>query len=216
MHMISPPRGAALRAMALALALLGGGCAAAPRPPGCVPPTDAFAWVVQREWHTEIGLPASALTGPLASLRSSHPGAAVFLFGFGKRSWLEAHEGDILAVLSGPLPGAGLMQVTALSVEPESAFDGRAALLRAPLPPGGQAALEAALAASFAPGAAALPNRSGSSFFPASRGYSLAFTCNTWTAEMLRRAGLPVREDGVVGAAAVMRQMEGRAACAGL
>lgn len=201
------------RAAALAVALLAMGCSAPPRGPACVPPTDAFAWVIHREWHTEIGLPARALNGPLAGLRAAHPGAAVFLFGFGKRSWLEAAQGDVLALLAGPLPGAGLMQVTALSIEPEQAFGGRARLVRTPLPTGGWAALEGALAASFATDGTSPASRGGSSFFPAARGYSLAFTCNTWTAEMLRRAGLPVRDEGVVTAPAVMRQLEARATC---
>lgn len=194
------------------LAALLAGCAAQPGLPACIAPTGDFAWVVQRDWHTEIGLPAALLTGALAPLRAAHPGAAAFLFGFGKRSWMQAQEGELLALLAGPWPGEGLMQVTALTVAPEAAFEGRAEILRAALPAGGRTALEAALAESFAPGAGT-PHAGGSSFFPASRRYSLGYTCNTWTAEMLRRAGLPLRVEGVLGTAGVMRQVASHARC---
>ena len=46
------------------------------------------------------------------------------------------------------------------------------------------------------------------SFFYASTGtYDLSHTCNTWTAEALRAAGLPVTTSGVVFAGQVLDQL---------
>jgi len=43
----------------------------------------------------------------------------------------------------------------------------------------------------------------GSLFLPASRDYSALYTCNTWTAEGLAAAGLPVAPAGILFAAQV-------------
>ncbi len=184
------------------------GCASLapmPLPAACGPDAAPSVLVIRRGWHTEIALPAQALDGPLAPVRALHPHAAHFLFGFGKRSWMVAQmEKDPLALLAGPFPGEGVVQVIPLFREPEAiaALEDR---VRVPLPPGGLARLEAALAASFA-SFAPIARPAGNDFFLAAMGYSLAYTCNTWTAEMLRRAGVPIREAGVVLTDGVMRQ----------
>jgi hypothetical protein len=161
--------------------------------------------VIRRAWHTEIALPAAALAGPLAPIRVQNPSATHFLFGFGKRSWMVAQmEKDPVALLAGPFPGEGVVQVIPLFREPEGivALEDR---VRLPLPPGGLARLEAALAASFA-SFDPIARPAGNDFFLASRGYTLAYTCNTWTAEVLAAAGVPVSAAGVVLTDGVMRQ----------
>ncbi|WP_431268520.1 DUF2459 domain-containing protein [Dankookia sp. P2] len=47
----------------------------------------------------------------------------------------------------------------------------------------------------------------GSLFLAASRDYDLGFTCNTWTAAALQRAGLPVDPAGVVLARSILAQL---------
>lgn len=196
----------------LPLVLPGGflpGCASfAPAPPppaACRPDAAPSVLVIRRGWHTEIALPAAALDGALAPIRALHPRASHFLFGFGKRSWMVAQlDKDLVALLAGPFPGEGVVQVIPLFREPETlaALEDR---VRLPLPPGGLARLEASLAGSFA-SFEPIARPAGNDFFPAAQGYTLAYTCNTWTAEMLREAGVPMEARGVVFTDGVMRQ----------
>ena len=53
-------------------------------------PSAATIYAVERDWHTDIALPAAALEGPLAPLRERFAGAAYFVIGFGDRAYL--HE----------------------------------------------------------------------------------------------------------------------------
>lgn len=101
--------------------------------------------------------------------------------------------------LAGPFPGEAALQVTAWPGPPAGA-------LALPIAAGGMATLAAALEASFAPGPALIEARPGRRFYAAARGYHLGYTCNTWTAEMLAAAGLPVRPEGVVLARGVRAQ----------
>lgn len=191
------------KAMALALGALAG--CAVPHPPPCaVPPAGHVVWALDHGWHTDIALRSADLDGPLAGIRALFPGAAALAFGFGKRSFMLAQAGASGELLLGPLPGPGALQVKGLAVPPPLAYPGRAIALA--LPDGGLARLAAFLRASIAEDSQALLVQ-GSLFYPAARGYSLAYTCNTWTAEALRLAGLPVSERGVVLAGAVLAQI---------
>ena len=101
--------------------------------------------------------------------------------------------------LAGPFPGEAAMQVTAWPGPPSGA-------LSLAITPAALAGLGAALAASFAPGPMLIEARPGRRFYAADRAYSLAYTCNSWTAEMLAAAGLPVSAQGVVLARGVTGQ----------
>jgi hypothetical protein len=195
------------KAMALAggaaLGLLAG-CALPPPAPCAALPEGPTAWVVDQGWHTEIALRAAALPEPLARLRTLFPGAETLAFGFGKRSYVLAEAGEVAELLLGALPGPGVIQVKGLRVAPPEAWPGRTVAL--PLDDTGLAALTGYLWESIAPEAAGLPLQ-GSLFLAARRDYTLGFTCNTWTAAVLQRAGLPVRPDGVVLARAVLAQL---------
>ncbi len=169
-------------------------CASIPEPPACATAGGPALWLLDAGWHTEIGLPPSALPEPLAGL---FPAAALVFLGFGKRDFMMAEAPGLAEWLAGPLPGPAAMQVTAWPAPPARAW-------RVPLDPG---ALAAALAASFLPGPALIEARPGRRFYAASRGYSLAYTCNSWTIEMLAAAGLPVRTEGVVLARGVMAEV---------
>jgi len=191
------------KVMAATLGLLGG-CAVPPPAPCAPPPAGPSGWVIDHGRHTDIALRAEDLSGPVGDLRAWFPGAATLAFGFGKRSFVLAEAGAAAEYLLGPLPGRGVIEVKGRTALPGEAWAGRAIAL--PLPPGGLAALLAFLADSIAPSGTPLVLR-GSLFLDASRGYSPLFTCNTWTAEALRRAGLPVSADGVVLAGALLGQL---------
>lgn len=80
------------------------------------------------------------------------------------------------------------------------------------LPPGGAARLSAFLSGAIAktrdgdPKLISVGRYPGSLFYEVTHDYHLAYTCNTWTAEALNAAGLPVSSDRVIVASSVLRQ----------
>lgn len=202
------------------LALLGcvivAACSAAP--PGC--PARVLggdvAYIVNHGWHVGVGLPTAELTGPLAFYRTVFPDARTLMFGYGKQTFFTAKIETLGDVLLGPVPGAGVILVTGLLVPPPRAFPDTDVLVL-PLPPGGARALSDFIWNQLEKGRAgeprlvALGNFPGSIFYGARVGYSLVHNCNTWVAQGLQAAGLPVSPGGVVFSGQVMA----RAAAAG-
>ncbi|MBS7792254.1 DUF2459 domain-containing protein [Roseococcus sp. SDR] len=183
-------RGLLLAALALPA------CATLPEPPGCTAAPGPAVWLLDAGWHTEIGLPPAWLP---PEITTPFPGAALLFLGFGKRDFMLAERPGLAEWLAGPIPGAAALQLTAWPGPPRQAW-------RLPITPGGLAALSSALASSFAPGPELIEARPGRRFYAAARGYSLAYTCNSWTAEMLAAAGLPIATEGVVLSRGVMTQ----------
>lgn len=181
-------------------------------PAGPVGPVGPVAWVVDQGWHTEIGLPAQEITGPLSVFRTVFPGARVLMFGFGKRTWITARVESLSELLMGPIPGPGAIQVIGLRVEPGDAYGG-AGVVRLSLRPDQAARLERFVWTSIGKTRTGQPRLispglfPGSLFYAASRGYAPDYTCNTWSAEALQSAGLPVSPDGVVLAGGVLDQL---------
>jgi len=183
--------------------LLGGlaltACASLPEAPACGAAAGPALWLLDAGWHTELGLPPAALPAPW---NGRFPDAALVFLGFGKRHFMLAEAPGLAEWLAAPFPGEGAMQVTAWPAPPVGA-------LRLPVTPEGLARLGTALAESFAPGPLLIEARPRRRFYAATRTYSLAFTCNTWTAAMLEAAGLPVSASGVVLAQGVTAQVAG-------
>lgn len=180
------------------------------------PETDTV-WVIERGWHTDIGIEASSAGRPLADVRVAFPGVRVLVFGFGDRTYLLHREHGLDDMLAALLPGAGAILVTALRGAPDAAFPPEDVVsLR--ISARQRARLTEFIAASFSRGDDGTHQKiangpyPGSAFFASSVTYSLGFTCNTWTAEGLQSAGLPVRASGVLFAGGVMRQVRRHAA----
>ncbi len=198
---------------AFALLLLLSGCAGARLPP---PGNDATVIVVDRGWHTDIALPADALDHRFDALRARFPGARSFTFGFGERLYVEKHSHTALDALRALLPSEGLVLVTALNTTPAAAFGPDDTI---PLAVSGEgfAGVENFVRRSIGDDPAGAPDfvgegpYPGSAFYASTRTYHGLFTCNTWTAEALRAAGVPVTEDAVVFASQVMGQVRPRA-----
>jgi hypothetical protein len=187
--------------LAFFLAMLLAGCAAIPPPSACAPgAVGPSIWLVDRGWHTELLVPADAISGPLAMATGRFPTATLIAFGFGKRDWITAEVQDLRTILAGPIPGPGVVEVTGRAALPANA-------IRLPVG-GGMAGLLNFLSTSLADPAAvpAVTSRFGQHFHDSSRGYSLAYTCNTWVAEALAAARLPVRAAGVVRTRGVLAQ----------
>lgn len=198
------PGGIGRRALLLGLPLAG--CAALPPPdPG---PRIAEIAVVDRGWHTDIALPVGTvpLHPWLAGLAAGFPGMTTMVLGFGDRGWLLDGDRSPLAPLRALLPGPGAVLLTALSAPPEVAF-GPGQLVRLPLTAGQMGRLQDFLAGSLdqhwrLPDGRWRPLAEGpypgSVFHASPVVYSAAYTCNTWTADALAAARLPVDATGVV------------------
>jgi hypothetical protein len=174
-----------------------------PAPPDAPNAVDSrIVYVVRRTWHIDIGFTAGDLQSPLAGVRGAFPDAKYLEFGFGDRQYLASRHRGAGTLASALWPGPGLILMTALELSPQAAFgaehvyelrvnvrqmsDIQQFIWRSlmhdqdsiqPLEPGPY---------------------EGSAFYAAVPKYSAVHTCNTWAAEALRAAQLPVRSTGVV------------------
>jgi hypothetical protein len=170
---------------------------------------DAVVYVVQRDWHTDIGLPAEEIAFPLATLERSLPGVRFLTFGFGERQFLVNRRSNFGAMLNALLPSQSALLVTALSATPEQAF-GAENVVTLHVSRAGLQRIEVAIWREFQPSPAGEPMRladgpyPGSVFYAARDTYDGHYTCNTWTADILRAGGLPMPAIGVLFAGQVM------------
>lgn len=197
------------------------GCAGRPHPvpmppaalPGAAPgAVAAEVHVIGRGWHTDIGLPVAGLNGVLAEMARDFPGARHLVFGFGDRSYLLDRNPSPIRMLGALLPGPGAILLTALSASPEAAFSaGNVIVLPVSRPELDR--LQRFVVDSLDRGGTAAGARlrpiaegpyPGSVFHASPVTYAASYTCNTWTAEALAVAGLPVRAGGVLFAGQVL------------
>jgi len=213
--MTPPTRHAGRRGLALAACLVLAGCAAPvpPAPPAelTAGPKTATIYLVERGWHTDIGLPATQPGDALGELRTTFPGVHTLVIGFGQRAYLLHREHDLADMLAALAPGPGAMLVTALRDTPQTAFPVDDVVVLQ-VSARGLARLTDFIAESFerppdgALHAIADGPYPGSLFYASTSTYSAGYTCNTWTAEALQTAGLPVHVAGVVFADEVAGQ----------
>jgi hypothetical protein len=168
---------------------------------------DAIVYLIQRDWHTDIGLPVAEIAGPLATMEQDFPGVRFLTFGFGERQFLIDREVDLGSMLSALLPSRSALLMTALSATPEQAFGSRNVVVLH-VSRAGLDRIEAAIWREFemsTNGPVWLANGPypGSAFYGARDTYHGLYTCNTWTAEILHGGGLPVPAIGVLFAGQV-------------
>ena len=169
-------------------------------------------YVISGGWHTELGLPARAISGPLAILKSEFPNARHLVFGWGARDYYMARNPGMADILRALAPGPAVMLIIPLKMPPETFF-GASNTLIVHVSRDGIERLSELLWSFLAADDEAAPQRIGAgpyreSVFYASTGtYNLSHTCNTWTAEALRVAGVPINTAGVVFANQVLDQL---------
>jgi uncharacterized protein (TIGR02117 family) len=172
-----------------------------------------IVYVIAGSWHTEIALPRDEMAGGLARLAAIFPTAPYLIFGWGARDFYMARNPGLGDLLRAAVPGPAVMLVIPLGVRP-TAYLGPANAWGIPLSRAGAARLSQFLWDSVAKNRAGEPIRAGagpipqSEFYAASGSYDAADTCNTWTAEALHAAGLPVSAAGVVLAGQVIGQIK--------
>jgi hypothetical protein len=186
--------------------LISAGCADAPAvsqrraAPARSPESELF--VVKRGWHIDIGVAVQALTPALRPAQAQMPQAKYLLFGFGDRRYLTARSQRFDALIAALRPGAALILLTGLPDTPQDAF-GVQAVRTLRLRPEQMQALQGFIGQTLAHSqAGVVPVQAGpyagSTYLAALPRYSGLHTCNTWAAQALHAAGLPVHARGVV------------------
>lgn len=177
-------------------------------------PRTRLIQVASNGWHTAIVVlaPALADTGLLPEAED-FPGAAFFEFGWGDRVYYPAKEKTIGMTLSAALvPTPAVMHMAGLAAAPRDGGSSRE-VVAVPLTEAGFLNLVEALAAEFerpAGGRAVSVSRGlypGSRFYNARGEFHLFNTCNTWTARMLRAAGVAISPSGIVTADGLMARL---------
>lgn len=198
----------------LATAALGA-CALGPR--GAYPPSGApqvtTVYVAAAGWHADLIVPRAAIpSGPWPEA-GDFPNARYLRVGWGDRDYYTAAEFNLWYGLKALFwPTASVLHVVGFRRAPAEQYP-RDELIALELTREGTAALigyidaaHARAGAARAPRLAASPYGSGW-FYPAERSFHLFRTCNVWTAEALRAAGLPVRSGLALTTESVMHQL---------
>lgn len=191
----------------LALAIVG--CASRQQV-AAAPPVTTIA-VVERDWHTDVCIRTADADPALLRLARGYDGSTHLCFGFGDRHYLISRERGPLTLMSALLPGDGAVLLTILRDTPVAAF-GAANVVGLELDQAGIDHLRAFLNRTIETDAAGEPLPLGDGpypgglYFGATARYNGFYTCNTWTADALREAGMPIAGP-VLFAEGVMRQV---------
>jgi uncharacterized protein (TIGR02117 family) len=169
--------------------------------------------VTSNGWHSGIVVSRADIpAGSLPETADFTLAARWFEFGWGAAEYYPAREPTLGMTLRAALGGPAVIHVAGLAEPYDEIFP---TVERVPLclPAAGFRGLIAAIDASFARGGAARArsNHPGlysfSLFYPANGTFNLVHTCNSWTARMLRAAGLPIEPARVVRVQDLLRQL---------
>jgi hypothetical protein len=177
-------------------------------------PSQALAtiYVVRRDWHIDVAFAVSDLAPPLSSLAAAFPGVRYLVFGFGDRRYLNSRNKRFPNMIAALWPGAGLILMTALAAPPEQAF-GEREVIALPVDVEQAIAAEDWVWAALSKQQAAVQFEGpgpypGSLYIDTGANYSALHTCNTWAAQVLQAAALPVHSGGVIFAVQLWRQAQ--------
>lgn len=172
-------------------------CSTVPLRPSTGPGTTTIM-VARRAWHTDVCV-RSQDAGPwVLALAQGFEGARFLCFGFGERQYVLTREDGVLAALAALFPSKAAVLMTVLRASPGAAF-GRSKVVTLAVSDAGLTGLRMFLQHSVQTDAAGRPvwlaegPYPGSVFFAATGTYDALYTCNTWTSDALRSAGLPIR-----------------------
>jgi uncharacterized protein (TIGR02117 family) len=166
--------------------------------------------VARRGWHIDVGFRTVDIRGPLAALSAQIVTSQYVFFGFGDRHYLVAKNKNFPGLLAALWPGAAVVLVTLLAAVPEEAFGSENVIRLTVSSAQAQAAQffvwDSLLKENAVPISYGKGPYEGSLFFAAASKYSALHTCNTWAAEGLQAADLPVRSRGVLFASQLWTQ----------
>lgn len=182
----------------------------APPPPDDTGPRRNPLTIVNHGWHTGLIVPAAALEALLPDLAARFDRPVYYEIGWGDQGFYQADEiGTSLALRALFWSGGTVVHVVALTGTPGAYFP-HSETVQTCLTDQGLRSLLAFLAHSFVrdPTRQLLPLSRGiygdSQFYEGSGRYSALNTCNTWTAQALRSAGLDISPAWKLTASSVM------------
>lgn len=193
----------------VAITLTVAGCGVAPA--AMASPPAARIAVVEQDWHTDVCLRTADADAPLQRLAAGYRDPMFLCFGFGDRQYLLDTAPGPLTLLSALLPGDGAILLTLLRDTPAAAF-GADKVVELDIDAPGLDRLRAFLTDAVRTDDAGAPRMLGDGpypggrYFAATARYNGFYTCNTWTADALRAAGIPMHGP-VLFAGGVMRQV---------
>ncbi len=175
------------------------------------PATPVTVYVIRARWHTAVGFAVDDLTPPLSPLRAALPSGKYLLFGFGDRQYLLGRGPEASELIAALWPGAGVLMLTGLPGSPDAAY-GASNVIRLRLRGAQARDLEMFIWASLEkPHGEIAPLNPGpyaeTLYYASTLRYSALYTCNTWTADALGAATLPVHGTGVAFAGQVWAQV---------
>jgi len=171
-------------------------------------------YVVNHGWHTGIVIARENLGPDLEFLKRHFDDAEWYEIGWGDRAFYRAERPSImLALRAGVVPTDSVLHVVALPQSPHTHFR-RSRVIELAVDAAGHERMAGAIAAYFKydkdddimPAGKGLYGHS--LFFEATGHFHALNTCNTWTARMLARAGVPIRTFMTLRAEGVMKQLE--------
>ena len=165
-------------------------------------------YVVRRGWHMDIGFAVDDLRLPLKEVVGQFQGVRYLFFSFGDQHYLLAKDRSAPVLLAALWPGRGMILATALASSPQDAF-GAAHVVALSVTQKQARDTQAFVWHSLENGITpyATGPYEGSSYFAATPRYSAFHTCNTWAAESLRAAALPIHSAGVIFAGQLWGQV---------
>lgn len=186
--------------IAVMAACLFAGCASADRnlfPPRAGEPR-ADIVVFDNHWHTGVILPFADLPPAMRTQLAAFAEYPYIAIGWGDTDFFRsAHVTPGLVVRAMFFSHGTVLLVVGLAYEPEEAYADSVDVYRIHAGPAGFEKMVDAISASFVQASGSLVDRGVgqegfSRFFQGTGRYSALRTCNVWTANMLRAAGLPI------------------------
>lgn len=180
------------------------------------PPRPPVIGVLVRGWHSALMLPGSEL-GPLRPLLPRYAGESYVRFGWGNRRFFMSPHPTVYDALAALFSSPSVMLVQgAPSVHALVPVGARSRWLCADHTEVRR--LDAYLRRTLRrphgrPLLLATGPRSGSAFYASSVRYDALHTCNTWTADALKYAGLPVHAGGVIFSSQLERRIGTLSTC---
>lgn len=221
-HVVLMPLGAAAAALLCACARLPRPASNPVPPPAVLAPNPAslprppVIGVLVEGWHSALILPVPEL-GPLSPLLPRYPGERYVSFGWGnRRFYMSRHPTlyDALAALFSS-PSAMLVQGTPTihGLVPPGASYRWLCARRNEVRRVDAYLLKALRRVHGKPVRLGAGPGNDSAFFASGERYDALHTCNTWTADALRYAGLPVRTSAVVFSSQLERRIGKLSVC---
>jgi len=200
----------------LLLLILFCGCSEGLAPQAFLAADDASleVFIVHDSWHSAIVTRTTNLSAASLPEMRDFPRARYLEFSWGDRDYFQHPDpGPGLALKAAFWSSGSIIHVVGMQDSPATAYPHQAEIIVIALTPGAFKSLMDYVSQTFSrPGfaspAAAMPGLSTNArFYPAQGRFSILRTCNTWVAEALEAAGLPIASGWIITAGSLGRHV---------